>query len=133
MKSGRYGTRRWIGVLVAAVGGIAIVPLLDWLARMRGPTGVTLSLVLAAVVAGVSAWLLRTWWALLIVPAVYFVGFEVGAAIEAWVRGSLYSPDYALQYLLLGAAVFVYTFLAPLLLGAASGTSIAWWLAQRRR
>jgi hypothetical protein len=53
--------------------------------------------------------------------------------VEAAVRGSLYSLSYAFQYLLLGAGIFIYISLLPLLLGAIVGASTAKWAIRHSR
>src|SRR5262249_2666489 len=112
-----------LGLAVAAIGGVAAVLLSDVLS-----IGVV---VYAALVAGVSAWLLRTWWTLLTVPLVYFVGYLVGAVIDAWGRGSLYSVDCTLQYRGRAVIVFALIHLLPLLIGDAIVTAVGKRMARK--
>jgi hypothetical protein len=118
---------RLIGLGIALLGGLAAVPAISLAgaaAGNSGAAGFAVALVEALLVAGVSAWFLRTWWALLVIPAVYFVGSLVGGVVDAGVQGSLHSVGDALGYLALGAIAFLFTFLLPLLVGTAIGTPI---------
>jgi hypothetical protein len=121
-----------IAVAVAFVVGLIIVPLGDWTGGL-GTAGVVLTIGLVAVVAGVSAWLLRTWGAVLAVPLLVFLGYLIGAIVEAGVRGSLYTVPYAIQYVALGAGAFVLTYLLPIVLAAAVGILLAFRSATRRQ
>ncbi len=125
MKPNSRANTRWLGALVAVIGGVAIVPLGDWTSQTLAPTMpylVYLTPVLVVLIAAFSAWLLRTWWSLLIVPGSILIGYVIGAIAEAAVRGSLYSLDYTLQYVMLGLNVFALFYLLPAAIGAAIGT-----------
>jgi hypothetical protein len=126
------GTLRALGVLVAAGAGLVGVPLADWFVHSLGAQAVLVFLL--ALLAAVSAWLLRTWWAVLAVPAICFVGYLVGGVAQAGVRGTLYNSHYSLiQHLLLVAQVFAIFYLVPLMVAAAAGTVVALWMARRQK
>lgn len=130
MKSNSRANTRWLGALVAVIGGAAIVPFSDWASQALAPTiphfvYLALTPVLAVLIAAISAWLLRTWWSAFIVPGSILVGYAIGAIVQAAVRGSLYTLDYALQYLALGLSIFALVYLLPTVLGAALGTVFA--------
>ncbi len=123
MEARSRDTFRALGVIVAASAGLLGVPLADWFVHsLAAQAGLVL---LLALFAAASAWLLRTWWAMLAVPATVFVGYLVGGIVQAAVRGSLYSVSYSLEYLLLVAQVFAIFYLVPLLVAAAIGTVVA--------
>lgn len=135
-RSNARALTRWLGALMAVLGGVAIAPFGDWASQSLGPTlpyfgYLAVLLVPVVLVAAISAWLLRTWWSLLIVPAACLLGYEVGAVAEAAARGSLYTPEYTLQYLLLGLSVFAVVYLLPLEVGVAIGTAVATRTAAR--
>jgi hypothetical protein len=113
-----------IAVAVAFLDGLIQVPLGSWASGL-GPVGVVLTVVLVAVVAGVSAWLLHTWGAVLAVPLLCFIGYLLGAVVEAGVRSSLYSPNDAVQYVALAAGLFAAVYLLPFVLAAAFGALLA--------
>ncbi len=130
MKSKFWSTTRLLAALLALIAGAAKVPFGNWASLTFGqtlpsPVYEALFIVPALLVAVVSAWLLKTWWAMLIVPAAYLVGYLVGGVVDAWVRGSMYSFGYMLQYLALALVVFGMFDLAPLLIGGAIGTALA--------
>ena len=136
-RSNARAITRWLGALLAVLGGVAIAPFGDWASQSLGPTlpdygYLVVSLAPVVLVAAISAWLLRTWWSLLIVPAAYLLGYEVGAVAEAAARGSLYTPEYTLQYLLLGLSIFAVLYLPLLEVGVAIGTAVATRTAARR-
>jgi hypothetical protein len=62
--------------------------------------------------AGVGAWLMRTWWALLTIPVAFFVGYMLGAVIDGLMPGNALSS----AELALGAAIFGIFYLLPLVL-----------------
>lgn len=137
-RSNARAITRWLGALLAVLGGVAIVPFGDWASQSLAPTlpyfvYVAVLLVPVVLVVAISAWLLRTWWSLLIVPAACLLGYEVGGVVEAAVRGSLYSPAYTLQYLLLALSIFAVLYLLPLEVGVAIGTAVATRTAARDR
>lgn len=121
--------QRALGIAVALAGGALIVPLGDnWLRQTLGWSDAVAVLVawviLPSVLALVSALFLRSWWAVLAAPALLLVGFSVGALLQAAWRASVYSVDYAAQYLLLGVVMFVYEVLLPVTIATVVGTAI---------
>ncbi|HEX8983578.1 MAG TPA: hypothetical protein VF792_12450 [Ktedonobacterales bacterium] len=128
MKSNIWSTTRLLGALLALVAGVATASYGNWasstFAQTPFPLYEVVLMVPALLIAVVSAWLLKTWWAMLIVPAAYFVGCLVGTVVDVWVRGSMYSFGYMLQYLPLFLVIFGFVYLAPLLIGSAIGTAL---------
>ena len=112
---------RLLGVAVAVGGGMVL----------SLPTAVPLAvvLVLSLVVGVVSAALVRSWWALLIVPVAFRVGFllvglPLAGAFDVLARSS---SEGTLQ-----VVTILYGFqLVPVALGIAIGTPIGKQLAQR--
>lgn len=130
MESRPRGRSPILGVVVAALGGLVAVPLGDWVAQSFAHAGLVGPVVLALLVASVSAWILRTWWAMLLVPAVYFVGYLGGAMLDAAIRSPYYLSDAS--YLVLAEAVFTVVNLLPLVAGALFGTIVAKRIPQRQ-
>lgn len=128
MKSNFWSTTRVLGALLALVAGVATASYGNWASstfeQTPFPPYEMLLMVPALLIAVVSAWLLKTWWAMLTVPAAYFVGCLVGTVVDVWVRGSMYSFGYMLQYLPLFLVIFGFVYLAPLLIGSAIGTAL---------
>jgi hypothetical protein len=120
---------RILGVLAAVGGGPAAFAVSNWtigaFGNAAGNGAVVSEAVLAAValVVGVlSGWLLRTWWALLVVPVLFDVAT---VAALSWAAGS---SVHSVGQVFALAAVFVAYFLPAFLLlvsGAAMGTAIA--------
>jgi hypothetical protein len=126
------GISRALGAIVAASGGLVGVPLAD--CAVHSLVEQALLVLLLALVAVVSAWLLRTWWAVLAVPAIVFVGYVVGGVAQAGVRGTLYSSSFSLlPHLLVIAQVFAIFYLVPLLVAAALGTVVALETIRRQK
>ncbi len=129
MKSNFWSTTRLLGALLALVAGVANAPFGNWASRTLGHILPSLAyeavlISLPLLFAVVSAWLLKTWWAMLVVPVAYLVGYLVGGIVDAWVQGSMYSFEYMLQYLPLYLVIFGVLYLAPLLIGSAIGTAL---------
>ncbi|HEX9036436.1 MAG TPA: hypothetical protein VF808_05545 [Ktedonobacterales bacterium] len=78
-------------------------------------------LALVTLVTGVSAWLLRSWWSALVVPALFFAGYMLGALLGLRVMGSPYDANY----LALAADVFAVIFFTPLLVIALIVTAVS--------
>jgi hypothetical protein len=115
---------RALGVIVAASGGLIGVPLADW--AVHSLIDQALLVLLLALLAAVSAWLLRTWWAVLAVPAIVFAGYMAGGVVQAGVRGTLYSSNFSLlSHLFVVTQVFAIFYLVPLVVAAALGTVVA--------
>jgi hypothetical protein len=110
MNSGAFKSNRILGILVAAICGALIIPGWDWLVIAFGAQNQNtggLSLAFAGVwiiLAGVGAWLMRTWWAVLVVPVVFYLGFLVGSVLDTLLLGSVLAGDY----FLLGAIVGIF-------------------------
>jgi hypothetical protein len=99
--------------------GFAVVPdlLIQALGLEHEPNPATVFIPLAAgvvslLIAGVGAWQLRSWWAMLVIPAVYCGGYLLGALLGLIFSGSAIDPGY----IILGLGVFGVFLLAPLLL-----------------
>jgi hypothetical protein len=118
------GWDRWLrlmGVVIAVVGGVVL--------SLPTAVPVTVDLVMPLLVGLVSAALLRSWWALLIVPVAFRVGFvlvgiPLAGAFDVLARSSsegiveVLTILYGLQ-------------LVPVALGIALGTPIGKQLEQR--
>ena len=133
MQTTPFTASRVSGVLLAVLGGLAATFVSDWLTRTvrlyQDPNSVTYSLTFTALcilVAGVGAWFLRTWWALLWVPVAFFVGYMVGGFIDMFMPGNAFD----IGYLMLGAAIFIF-YLLPLVLVSLIATLISKRMAKR--
>ncbi|HEX9036435.1 MAG TPA: hypothetical protein VF808_05540 [Ktedonobacterales bacterium] len=132
MRSARQQARI-IGPLLAFLAGVAISVLPDWLTQALGLTNspqpyVILGVfILAALIVGAGAWLLRSWWSALVVPALFFAGYILGALLDLRIMGSLSEPGY----LMLAVYAFAFLYLIPLILIALLATAIAKFLARR--
>jgi hypothetical protein len=71
--------------------------------------------------AGVGAWLMRTWWTMLTIPVAFFIGFMLGATIGGLRSG--YELDIA--DLGRGVAIFGPFYLLPLALVSLIGAAIS--------
>ena len=101
------GITLWYAMLATDVAGHEGIPPADWL--------VVLALIGFAAWAAVAAGLMRTWWALLIVPVAFLAGMAV-------TRGSvIFGPP-----LLLSSTV-------PAIIGAVIGTPLGRWVERRIR
>lgn len=127
------GARFMNGALLAFLAGVGISVIPDWLTRTFGlqhspepyiPLG---TLALSVLLAGVGAWALRSWWAALVIPAVYFAGYLLGALLDFNVVGSAYDPNY----FVFGIEVFGFLYLGPLILLALLATALSKWRARR--
>jgi peptidoglycan/LPS O-acetylase OafA/YrhL len=127
MQTTVFSARRVSGVLLALIGGVAVTLGWDWLVRALGAqnenTGAYVLAFTAAwiLLAGVGAWLMRTWWALLTIPIAFFVGYMLGAVMDGLMPGNAQSS----AYLALGAAIFGIFYLLPLVLVSLIGAIIS--------
>jgi hypothetical protein len=127
MQTTTFTARRLAGVLLALIGGVAVILGWDQLVRALGAQNENTGPYVLAfdavwiLLAGVGAWLMRTWWALLTIPVAFFIGYMLGAMIDGLM------PGYALSSaeLALGAAIFGIFYLLPLVLVALIGTVIS--------
>jgi hypothetical protein len=120
MRTTPFTTSRLLGVLLAVLSGVAIGTGLDWVTKAlrlyQSPNYLTYSLgftALCILLAGVGAWFLRTWWALLVTPFSFFVGCMLGAVIDIFMPGNAFDSGY----LGLGVAIFIF-YLLPVVLVA---------------
>lgn len=125
-----------LGGAVAAVCGFALYWLLATVQEAIHPTlgdvGTTIAAVaLLAFVGAVSAFLLRSWWAILIVPACFLVFWYLGGIIDALLPGRLYQP-WELSGLAGMLGLFALYILPPLLAGAAIGAAASQWASRSR-
>lgn len=81
---------------------------------------------LLALVGVVSAYLLRSWWAVLVVPACFLVFWYLGGVIDALLPGRLYRP-WELSGLAEMLGLFALYILPPVLVGAAIGAAASQW------
>jgi hypothetical protein len=110
---------RVLGSMAPFVCGLATIWLLQSLGSM-----LALGLGLLALIGVGSALLLRSWWALAVIPATYLVGWIAGGVLHASLPGNAWEPGT--EVLMLG--MFALFMLLPLLVGAAIGTLISQWL-----
>lgn len=135
MRSNWRGARLVIGTLLALLAGAVVSLLPDWLTQTLGlmnspqPYVAMGSFTLAGLMAGAGAWLLRSWWSALVVPALFFASYALGALLDLRIMGSPYDPGY----MLLGAEVFAVIFFIPLLLVTLLATAISKRLAHGAR
>lgn len=135
MKSNAHAASRWLGVLVAFVGGAAngavayvasaaVTPTVD-------VTSVVVSIIVLVLLAAVSAWLLQTWWSLLVVPVACFIGWLGVTMVSNAIR---ISPSVLADVLFYMSAVGVFLMaqLMPLLAGAAIGTALGMRMRHER-
>lgn len=128
------GARFINGALLAFIAGVVISVIPDMLTRALGlehgpgtpyiPMG---SLALSLLLAGWGAWVARSWWTALLVPASYFVGYLLGGLLDISLMGSPFDPGY----FALGIEVFAFLYLVPLVLIALLATAISKRLARR--
>jgi hypothetical protein len=125
-----------LGPLLALLGGGAVSALPDWLTRTLGllnspgqPYIPMATIALALLVAGVGAWLLRSWWSALLVPALFFAGYMLGALLDLNLVGSAYDTGY----FTLALVVFAVIFLTPLALITLLATAMSKRFAQSAR
>ncbi len=129
-RTNSHAITRWAGVLVAAIGGAVWSPLVGGIGMtpaQRTAVYYVAILALAILIAAISAWLLRTWWSLLIVPALFLLGYLIVGGVDEVVH----SPQEYMFSNLLMLAIGGWMFLPPVLVGAAIGTAIANWMAAR--
>lgn len=134
--SNRMRAIQILGVAVAAVCGLALYWLVSALQEALTPVvGETASsfasLGAVALIGAVSAYLMRSWWAVLIVPASFLVGWYLGGVIDALLPGRLYKP-WELSGLGGMLGIFAIYLAPPLLAGATVGVTIYQWLRARR-
>ncbi len=110
---------RVLGVAVAFVGGFAF--------SFPNPLPLALVIVEPIVLAIVSAGLLRSWWAMLIVPVAFSMGFFLGNIfqmggfdLQSWVASGFEGVD-----------ILVILGVVPIAIGAAIGTPIGKKIEQR--
>lgn len=125
-----------LGGVVVAASGLALYWLLatvqEAVHSALGDVGATIvALGLLALVGAVGAYLLRSWWAVLVVPACFLVFWYLGGVIDASLPGRLYRP-WELSGLGGMLGIFALFILPPLLVGAAVGVAIS-QRAQRLR
>ncbi|HEX8996629.1 MAG TPA: hypothetical protein VF812_11405 [Ktedonobacterales bacterium] len=125
-----------LGGVIVAVCGLVLYWLLAALQEAIHPTlgdvGTTITaLGLLALVGAVGAYLLRSWWAILIVPACFLVFWYLGGVIDALLPGRLYRP-WELSGLAGMLGIFALVILPPLLVGAVIGVAVS-QRAQRLR
>ncbi len=120
----------WVlGGVVSAVCGFALYTLLSSLQEalqpVVGSTGATLGAIGVLLLVGAAgAFLIRSWWALLIVPACFLVGWYVGAVVDALQPGRAYRPwEPSGVGGMLG--IFALYLLPPVLVGVAVATGIS--------
>ena len=132
MNSGAFSANRILGILLAAICGALIIPGWDWLVIALGAQNQNtagLSLAFAGVwiiLAGVGAWLMRTWWAVLVVPVAFYLGFLVGSVLDTLMLGSALAGDY----FLLGAIIGIF-YTLPFVLVSLIATALSKRAAQR--
>lgn len=97
--------------------GVPIFP--DWLALAAIPGSVVLAMAAAA--------LLRSWWAVLIVPIAFFIGGQLALLIA----GGFDVRQWSGAFLTVSFSVLVFT-LPPAIVGVAIGAPIGKWVARRR-
>ena len=127
-EKGIHGAQ-FLGGAVAAVCGLALYWLLGPLQEAIGPTlgavGTTIVAVgLLAMIGAVGAYLVRSWWAILVVPACFLVFWYLGGVIDALLPGRLYRP-WELSGLSEMLGLFALYILPPLLVGAAIGAAVS--------
>src|SRR5579884_4315286 len=110
---------RVLGVTVALVGGFAF--------SFPNPLPLALVIVEPIVLAIVSAGLIRSWWAMLMVPVAFSVGFFLGNIfqmggfdLESWVASGFEGVD-----------ILVIIGVVPIVIGVAIGTPIGKKIEQR--
>ena len=126
MNSGAFSANRILGILLAAICGALIIPGWDWLvitfgAQNQNTGGYSLAFAgVWIVLAGVGAWLMRTWWAVLVVPVAFYLGFLVGSVLDTLMLGSALAGDY----FLLDAVIGVF-YTIPVVLVSLIATSLS--------
>ena len=127
MRTTPFTTSRVVGALLGFVSGVAIGTGLDWLTKVfrlyQNPHYLMYALefeALCILLAGVGAWFLRTWWALLVTAFSFFVGCMLGAVIDMFMPGNAFDSGY----LGLGVAIFIF-YLLPVVLVALIATVIS--------
>jgi multisubunit Na+/H+ antiporter MnhG subunit len=124
------GARLATGSLLALIAGIGVSLGPDWLARTFDllhssfPYVGYIPIAIIAVsllVAGAAAWALRSWWAALVVPILYFAGYMLGALLDLKLVGLAYDAGY----FRLALDVFGVIFLGPLVLIALLATAMS--------
>jgi hypothetical protein len=133
--SGGIPVTQVLGGVMAAGCGLALYwllgPLQEALQPLVGQTGATAAAIAVLVLTGgVSAFLMRSLWALLIVPTCFLVSWYTGGVIDALLPGRLYKP-WEPAGLLEMLGLFVIYLLPPLLVGTAIGAATRTWLEAR--
>lgn len=118
-----------LGGVVVAVCGLALYWLLATVQEAVQPAlgGVGTTIVgmgLLVLVGAVGAYLLRSWWAMLVVPVCFLVFWYLGGVIDALLPGRLYRP-WELSGLAEMLGLFALYILPPLLVGAAIGIALS--------
>lgn len=119
-----------LGAWLPALGAAALSGVLAGLVLPRGPvtTGQALALIAGGlVVGGVGGYLLRTRWALLLVPALHLLAFELAriGAVGPTVDLPRFDNAYGVLAFLLGRGVYAVLGLFPLVVGAGAGLALA--------
>jgi hypothetical protein len=132
---GIHGAQVLSGVVTAAFG-LALYWLLAQLQETLGPTlgdvGTTIvAMGLLALTGAVGAFLLRSWWAILAVPACFLVFWYLGGVIDALLPGRLYRP-WELSGLTEMVGLFALYILPPVLVGAFMGAAASQWTQRQR-
>jgi hypothetical protein len=130
MKPSRLLVVRVLGAALAVLGGAAAVLSLWYVAGLPQRTSLFLEVLAALAVAGVSGWLLRTWWAVLTVPLLFWVGLAATFEAVATTLGGRDTASSLWVSFVFSLSIYLYVF-APLVLGAIFGTNLTKWLAQR--
>ena len=121
--------RSVLGVAVALIGAFVVfgIPQQALLNSLYPPVGTAVLLFEIILLAILSGGLLRSWWALLIVPVVFGIGFflsnviaQGGIDLVAWAASGFEGVD-----------IFVVLLLTPLAVGAAIGVALSKWVLPR--
>jgi hypothetical protein len=133
MKSSTLIVFRVVGAVLAVLSGAAVLLSFRYTDRLPYQSFLVYSLSAAALLMAITGWFLRTWWALLAVPVLFFVGLMSAFDYEAFTIGD--RPIIISQWALwVGFAYSVYIyiyFVGPVIVGAAIGTGVAKWMDAR--
>jgi hypothetical protein len=130
MKPSRLHVVRVLGAALAVLGGAAAVLSLWYVAGLPQRTSLLDEVLAALVVAVVSGWVLHTWWAVLAIPLLFWVGLVATFELVAATLGGRDTASSLWVSFVISFSIYLYVF-APLVLGAILGTNLAKWLAQR--
>jgi hypothetical protein len=133
MKPATLVVFRMLGAVLAVLSGAAALLSIAYAWHLPFQAGQGYAFLAATVLTMVSGWLLRTWWALLAVPVLFFLGLMAAFDYQS---GPLGDPtiSFSLRALWLG---FVYSLLfyvylvGEVVIGAAIGTGVAKWMEAR--